>query len=75
MLVKSSYNLFGNAKSLETSSLKLKFIKFGMFISFGKLLKVSNTYIHVWILNKLLPMDNANEYDLNYAMVYYTNCK
>ena len=46
-----------------------------MFISFEKILKVANTYIHVWILNKLLPMDNTNEYDLNYAMVYYAECK
>ena len=46
-----------------------------MFISFEKLLKVADTFIHVWILNKLLPMDNVCEYDLNYAMVCYTKCK
>ena len=33
------------------------------------------TCVHVWILNKLPSMDNANEYDLNYAIVYYTKCK
>ena len=39
------------------------------------LLKAVDTCIHVWILNKLLSTDNANEYDLNYAMVYQTKCK
>ena len=46
-----------------------------MFIGFQQLLKVTNTCIHVWILNKLPPTDNANEYYMNYAMVYYTKCK
>ena len=46
-----------------------------MFISFQKLLKVTDTCTHVWILNKLLPMDNAYEYDLNYVVVYYAKCK
>ena len=45
-----------------------------MFISFQKLPKATNTCIHVWILKKLPPMDNANEYDLNYAIAYYTKC-
>ena len=40
-----------------------------MFINFQELLKVTDTYIHVRILNKLLPMDNANEYDLKYAIL------
>ena len=59
---------------MQTSSKKLDLIKYGTFITFQKLLKVTNTYIHVLILNKLPPMDNANEYDLNYVMVYYTKC-
>ena len=57
---------------MKTNSQKLDLITFTMFISFQKLLKVTNACIQVWILNKLLPMDNANEYDLNYVKVYYT---
>ena len=57
------------------SLLKLKLIKFGIFITFKKLLKVADTCIHVWILNKLPPMHNAYEYDMNYAIVYYTKCR
>ena len=45
-----------------------------MSIRFEKLPKVANTCIHVWILNKLPPIGNAHEYDLTYAMVYYTKC-
>ena len=37
----------GNAQSVETSLLKLTLIKFGMFISFEKLPKVTNTHIHI----------------------------
>ena len=75
ILVKSFYKPFGNAYSLETSSLKLKLIKFDMVITFKRLPKVADNCIHVWILNKLLPTDNVYKYDLNYAIVYYTKYK
>ena len=47
LLVNSFQKLFGKAGSMETSLLKLTLIKCGMFISFEKLQKVTNTCIHV----------------------------
>ena len=47
ILANSIQKPFGNAQSMESSLLKLPWIKFGMFASFEKLLKVTNTCIHV----------------------------
>ena len=55
---------------METSSLKLDMIKFGTHISFEKLPKVANT-----CMNFGQATAHGLEYDLNYAMVYYTKCK
>ena len=34
-----------------------------------------DTWMHAWILNKLLSINNESQYDLNYTIMYYIEYK